>query len=317
MDVTFEDIERAADAIKGVVRHTPLERSRWLSDERREVSLKLECFQVTGSFKIRGAMARIASLSEEELSRGILTVSAGNHGLAVAHCAERLGLDATIVVPRTGSRAKIEAIRRYGVTLLARGENYDEAEREAREMERASGKVFISPYNDPWVIAGQGTVAMEILRDDADIDTLVVPVSGGGLLAGVLIAAKAIDPRIKVYGAEPAASPTMKRSLEAGRIVEIEEEATIADGLAGNIERGSITFPIIERLVDEIVLVEEEAIKRAIARVAREDHLIIEGAAATAVAALDDMPASGRRVAAIVTGRNIAMDIFADVARRY
>lgn len=317
MDVTLEDIERAADAIKGVVRHTPLERSRWLSDERREVSLKLECFQVTGSFKIRGAMARIASLSEEELSRGILTVSAGNHGLAVAHCAERLGLDATIVVPRTGSRAKIEAIRRYGVTLLARGENYDEAEREAREMERASGKVFISPYNDPWVIAGQGTVAMEILRDDADIDALVVPVSGGGLLAGVLIAAKAVDPRIKVYGAEPAASPTMKRSLEAGRIVEIEEEATIADGLAGNIERGSITFPIIERLVDEIVLVEEEAIKRAIARVAREDHLIIEGAAATAVAALDDMPASGRRVAAIVTGRNIAMDIFADVARRY
>lgn len=317
MNVTFEDIKRAADMIKGVVRRTPLERSRWLSDSRREVSLKLECFQVTGSFKIRGAMARIASLSEEERSRGILAVSAGNHGLAVAHCAERLGLDATIVVPRTGSPAKIEAIRRYPVTLLARGENYDEAEREAREMERQSSKVFVSPYNDPWVIAGQGTVAAEILDDDANIDALVVPTSGGGLLAGVLIAAKTINPRIKIYGAEPAASPTMKRSLEAGRIVEIEEDATIADGLAGNIEQGSITFPIIERLVDEIVLVKEDDIKRAIARVAREDHLIIEGAAATAVAALDDMSAVGRRVAAIVTGRNITMDIFTDAVRRY
>ncbi len=316
MEVTIEDIKRAADLIKGVVRHTPLERSRWLSNERREVSLKLECFQVTGSFKIRGAMARIASLSEEERLRGILAVSAGNHGLAVAHCAERLGFDATIVVPRTGSRAKIEAIGRYPVTLLARGENYDEAEREAREMERASGRVFVSPYNDPWVIAGQGTVAMEMLDDDADIDALVVPVSGGGLLAGVLIAAKTMNPRIKVYGAEPAASPTMKRSLEAGRIVEIEEDATVADGLAGNIEPGSITFPIIERMVDEIVLVEEDAIKRAIARAAREDHLIIEGAAATAIAALDVVTAAGR-VAVIVTGRNIAMDTFIAIARPY
>ncbi|MEW6208569.1 MAG: threonine/serine dehydratase [Acidobacteriota bacterium] len=315
MDVTFEDIKRAAERIKGVVRHTPLERSRWLSDDGRKVLLKLECFQATGSFKLRGAMSRISSLTEEERRRGILTVSAGNHGLAVAHCAERLGLDATIVVPSTGSPAKIEAIRRYPVTLLARGENYDEAEREAREMERASGKVFISPYNDPQVIAGQGTVAMEILTDDAGIDAIVVPTSGGGLLAGVLIAAKAINPRIKVYGAEPAASPTMKRSLEAGRIVEIEEDATIADGLAGNIEQGSITFPIIERLVDEIILVDEDAIKRAIARVAREDHLIIEGAAAVGIAALDRMRAG--RVAAIVTGRNIAMKLFTEVARSY
>jgi threonine dehydratase len=315
MEVTFEDIEQAAERIKGVVRHTPLEHSRWLSNDERKVSLKLECFQATGSFKLRGAMARISSLTEEERRRGILTVSAGNHGLAVAHCAERLRLDATIVVPRTGSPAKIEAIRRYGVTLLARGENYDEAEREAREMERASGKVFVSPYNDPFVIAGQGTVAMEMMADDADIDAIVVPTSGGGLLAGVLISAKTINPRIKVYGAEPAASPTMKRSLEAGRIVEIEEDATIADGLAGNIEPGSITFPIIERLVDEIILVEEDDIKRAIARAAREDHLIIEGAAATGIAALDRAPSG--RVAAIVTGRNIAMELFNEIARRY
>ncbi|HEY7544038.1 MAG TPA: pyridoxal-phosphate dependent enzyme, partial [Blastocatellia bacterium] len=202
MEVTIDDIKRAAELIEGIARRTPLERSRWLSDGRRKVFLKLECFQVTGSFKIRGAMARMSALSEEERSRGILTVSAGNHGLAVAHCAEQLGIDATIVVPRTGSLAKIEAIRRYGVTLLARGENYDEAEREARDMERETRKVFVSPYNDPHVIAGQGTVAVEILDDDPRIDTIVVPTGGGGLLAGVLIAAKAINPHMKVYGAE-------------------------------------------------------------------------------------------------------------------
>lgn len=308
--LSLKDVERAAARISPVVRRTPLERSRWLSDAARDVLLKLECFQVTGSFKIRGAMAKLAGLSDQEKARGVLTVSAGNHGLAVAHCSEALGLAATIVVPRSASRAKVEAIRRYPVTLIERGDNYDLAERAAREMERETEATFVSPYNDPEVIAGQGTAALEILEDAPETDAILVPCGGGGLLAGVAIVAKAIKPRVKVYGVEPAASPTMREALKAGRLVEIEEDETIADGLAGNVEPGSMTFPIIERLVDGIILVSEESIRRAIAKVAREDHVMIEGSAAAAIAALADERVEGRRVAALVTGRNITLDLF-------
>ena len=313
-NVTIDEVRRAADRIASVVRRTPLERSRWLSRETgSEVSLKLECFQVTGSFKLRGAMAKLSSITEEERARGVLTISAGNHGLAVAHCAEALKLDTTIVVPRSASRAKVEAIRRYPVTLLEMGAGYDEAERAAREMEGETGRSFVSPYNDPDVIAGQGTVALEILEDDPYLDAIVVPVGGGGLIAGVLIAAKAINPEIKVWGVEPKTSPTMTAALAAGGIVEIEEGETIADGLAGNVEPGSVTFPIIQRLVDGIILVSEEAIKTALARVAREDHLIVEGAAAASIAALADERLGGKRVCAMVTGRNIALDLFSRI----
>ncbi|HVG19832.1 MAG TPA: threonine/serine dehydratase, partial [Blastocatellia bacterium] len=307
--VTIERIKEAAGRIAGVVRRTPVERSQWLAKELgRETWLKLECFQTTGSFKIRGAMAKLSGLSEEEKARGILTVSAGNHGLAVAHCAEVLSLDATIVVPESASRAKVASIRRYPVTLVERGANYDEAEAMARRMEREMGATFVSPYNDEDVIAGQGTIALEIMEDAPPVDAILAPIGGGGLIAGIAIAAKAINPRVKIYGVEPAASPTMRESLRAGRIVEIEEEETLADGLAGNIESGSMTFPIVRQLVDDIILVSEKSIADVIARVAREDHLIIEGSAAVSIAALGDPMLGRQRVAAVVTGRNISLD---------
>ena len=278
--ITIDEIRHARDRIARTARRTPLERSRWLSDENgRDVFLKLECFQLTGAFKLRGAMAKLSALTRDERDRGVLTVSAGNHGLAVAHCCEVLGLKATIVVPESASRAKVEAIRRYPVTLVERGAGYDDAERAARQMERETGATFVSPYNDPEVIAGQGTIGLEILEDEPGVVAIVVPVGGGGLLAGVAIAAKAINPDIRVYGAEPLASPTMTAALQAGRIIEIEEQDTVADGCAGNIEPDCITFPIIQELVDGIILVSEESIRNAIARVAREDHLMIEGSA--------------------------------------
>jgi threonine dehydratase len=310
---TITDIESARERIASTVRRTPLERSRWLSNERRAVLVKLECFQLTGSFKLRGAMARMSVLTEEEKRRGVLTVSAGNHGLAVAHCAEALNLKATIVVPESASRAKVEAIGRYPVELIERGASYDDAEKGARKMEQETGATFVSPYNDRLVIAGQGTVALEILEDATDVDAIIVPIGGGGLVAGVAIAAKALKPGIKIYGVEPEASPSTLKSLEAGRIIEIEEEETIADGLAGNIEPGSITFPIIQELIDEILLVSEQEIRSAIARVAREDHIMIEGSAATSIAALTDEKVKGQRVAAILTGRNISLDLFSRV----
>ena len=310
-EVTLDDIQRAAERIQTTARRTPLERSRWLSSELHgDVLLKLECLQLTGSFKLRGALAKLSRLTEAERGRGVLTVSAGNHGLAVAHCAEALKLDAQIVMPRTASRAKVEAIRRYPVTLIECGETYDEAERAARRMESESGATFVSPYNDPEVIAGQGTIALEILEDAPDLDAIIVPVGGGGLIAGVATAAKALQPHVKVYGAEPATTATMSVALAAGRLVEIIEEETIADGLAGNIEPGSMTFAITRDLIDGMIVVDEAAIRRAIARVAREDRLMIEGSAAVSIAALSDARLQSQRVAAIITGRNITLDLF-------
>ena len=310
-EVTIDQIKQARDRIAATARRTPLERSRWLSVEhRRDVFLKLECFQLTGSFKLRGAMAKLSALTQAERARGVLTVSAGNHGLAVAHCCEVLGLEATIVVPESASRAKVEAIRRYPVTLIERGAGYDDAERAAREMERETGATFVSPYNDPEVIAGQGTIGLEILEEVPGLGAVIVPVGGGGLLAGVAIAAKTINPQVRIYGAEPLTSPTMTAALQAGRIVEIEEQDTLADGCAGNIEPGSMTFPIIQKLVDGIILVSEESIRNAIAKIAREDHLMIEGSAAVSIAAIDDARLEGRSIGAIVSGRNMSIDLF-------
>lgn len=310
-EITIDDIKRARDRIATMARRTPLERSRWLSVEHgRDVFLKLECFQLTGSFKLRGAMSKLSALTQAERARGVLTVSAGNHGLAVAHCCEVLGLDATIVVPESASRAKVEAIRRYPVTLIERGAGYDDAERAAREMECETGATFVSPYNDPEAIAGQGTIGLEILEDRPGLDAIIAPVGGGGLLAGVVIAAKAINPRVQIYGAEPLTSPTMTAALQAGRIVEIEEQDTLADGCAGNIEPGSITFPIIQKLVDGIILVSEESIRNTIAQMAREDHVMIEGAAAVSIAAIDEVRLDGRSIGAIVSGRNMSLDLF-------
>lgn len=316
--VTLDDIRRAAARIKASVRRTPLERSGWLSSElNAEVMLKLECWQLTGSFKLRGAMAKLSGLTEAERRRGVLTVSAGNHGLAVAYCAAALKLDACIVVPRSASRAKVEAIGRYPVTLVECGETYDEAERAARRMEGESAAVFVSPYNDPQVIAGQGTVALEILEDAPDVEAIVVPTVGGGLLAGVAIAAKAINPRVQVYGAEPQVSPSMSEALRAGYIVPIQEGDTVADALAGNIERGAITFPIIQQLVDGIGLASEVLIRKMVQRVAYQDHLMIEGASAVGLAALPGLPLQGKRLVVILTGRNIIPTFWANIIADY
>jgi len=313
MTIQPESVTQAANRIGEFIRRPPLERSRWLSRPGRDVWLKLECFQVTGSFKARGAAARLTMLTEAERARGILTVSAGNHGLALAHGCSQLGLRPTIVVPGTASRAKVNAIGRYDVTLIERGDSYDEAERAARLMEHETGMTFVSPYNDPDVIAGQGTIGLELLEDAPDLDAVVVPVGGGGLIAGILIAIKAVKPSVKVYGVEPTASPTMQSALEAGHLIEIPEDPTIADGLAGNVEPDSITFPIIQDLVDGMILVDEQAIRQAIIQTAREDHLMIEGSAAAAIAALADPRLDLPNVAAVITGRNISLDLFLSI----
>lgn len=315
--VTGADIFQARQRLRPYVWETPLIRSYALSEASgADVYLKLENVQLTGSFKLRGAINALSVLARSSPGRNVLTVSAGNHGRAVALAAEIFDLAATIIVPRSAPRTKIEAIARHRVRLIIRGENYDDAERHARELAATSDTVFISPYNDRDVICGQGTVAIEMLEAVPSLDVILVPVGGGGLLAGVALAAKSLNPKIAVYGVQSENSPAMYESLRAGCIVRIVEKETLADGLAGNIEPGSITFPLVERYADGVILVSEQAIAGAIRFLLERDHLVVEGAGAVAVAALLSraFERPGARIGVILSGSNIDLDQLLRVA---
>jgi threonine dehydratase len=293
---------------------TPLERVTGLSREFGVTYYqKLELAQATGSFKIRGAMNKLLSLSPQERERGVVTASAGNHGLGVAYAAGVLGIIATIVVPETASRAKVAGLKSYPVELIQHGEGFATAEAFARQLEREQNLTFVSPYNDPQVIAGQGTIGLEILEALPDVDVILVPVGGGGLISGIGLLAKSISPKIKVIGVQSEASPFMQVALQAGKLVDAPDLPSLADGLAGAIEEISITFPLTQKYVDEVLLVAEEAIAKAIRYHFSEQHLIVEGSGAVGLAALLSeryRPSQGAKVVNLVSGRNIATDKF-------
>jgi threonine dehydratase len=296
------DVVAARQRLHGHIDVTPLRRSEWLTAVAgARASLKLECVQRTGSFKIRGAINALSRLS----STHVVTASAGNHGRAVALAAQALGMAATVFVPRSAPQGKRAAIERHGADLRLVA-SYDEAEVAARAFAQETGRPFISPYNHEDVIAGAGTTALEIFDAEPDIRTIVVPVGGGGLIAGVAIAARAIAPGVRIVGVEAEASHAMLTSVRAGRITTIDPQPTLADGLAGNLEPGAMTFAIVQRDVDEIVTVTEAELRRAIAALAAEEHVIAEGAGAAAVAALiaGKVRTTGA-TAAIVSGGNI------------
>lgn len=318
MQVT-ESIESIAEAaetahriIAGDVYRTPLEHSVWLSEATEaDVSLKLECYQPTGSFKVRGASAAVRQLAPEDRARGVVTASAGNHGLGLAYAATRAGVHATVVVPENASSAKVHALGRFPIELRFGGENYDTAERMAIELAATTGAHFISPYNHPWVIAGQGTVGLELLEPDGPPDVVVIPVGGGGLISGVGSVMKVHSPSTRVIGVQASNSPAMAEALSAGRLVAIPILHTIADGLAANIETGSRTFPLAQQVVDDMVLITEEEMEATIRYAFTEIHLSLEGSAVVGIAALlgNKVPdIKGKRVACIVTGRNIAAE---------
>jgi threonine dehydratase len=288
---TRGDVEAAAERIGPFLEPTPLV-------ESDGYALKLETFQPTGSFKVRGAVAALTDLDPGE---PIVTASAGNHGLALAWAAQQLGFDATVVVAETASPAKIEALRRFPASLVVHGGGFDDAERHALSL----GGRYVSPYNDRQVIAGAGTVALELRR----ADKIVVPLGGGGLASGIGLVTEA-----RLVGVVPEAFPAMRAALDAGRLVEIDGRETIADGLHGNIEPGSVTFPLVRDRVEDVVTVSEAALEEAMRFLAREHGLVTEGGGAAAVAALRSgaVRAEGRTVA-IVTGRNIAPDRLARV----
>jgi threonine dehydratase len=298
------EVAAAHRRIAAHVRRTPLVESAELG-----ALLKLETLQPTGSFKVRGAFAALTRLAA---GTPVVTASAGNHGLGVAHAAAALGLDATVVVPETASPAKLAALGRYPARLVRHGATYDEAEQHALALE---GR-YVSPYNDPDVIAGQGTIALELAETLERPCTIVCPLGGGGLASGLGLWASGV-PGMRVVAVESEGTAAMRAALDAGRIVPISLRPTIADGLGGNIESGSVTFELVRDHVDDVVVVREEEIEAAIRHLAERHGLVVEGAGAVAVAALlaGKVDARGGRPVALVTGRNIAAETLARLLR--
>src|SRR5207244_3812978 len=241
--VRLSDVRAAAERIRPFVVRTPLERSVGLSALcGTDVWLKFECFQLTGSFKLRGALNALMTMPDAQRQRGVVTASAGNHGLGVARAAAVLGVRATVIVPETASPAKVEALRNSGAELLLRGASYDEAESAAMSTASERGLPFISAYNNAAVVAGGGTIALEVVDDLPSVRSMVVPAGGGGLIGGIGVAAHGLNPEMAIYGVQSTASPALHAALKAGRRVPVEVMPSLADGLSGNVEAGSVTL---------------------------------------------------------------------------
>ena len=314
--VTFDSVTAAAARIAGAIERTPMLHSRTLSHlTGAEVWLKFENLQFTGSFKERGALNKLLSLREEERRRGVIAMSAGNHAQGVAYHAARLGVRAVIVMPRGTPNSKVANTQVHGAEVVLEGDSLADAARHARKLEAREALTFIHPYDDPAVIAGQGTVALEMLEDVPELDALVVPVGGGGLLGGMALAAKGIKPRIRVYGVESQTYAAMYQRL-AGEPVEVGGD-TIAEGLAVR-DVGELTLALARELVDELLLVAEDTIEQAIVALIEIEKTVAEGAGAAGLAALLQHPQrfAGRRVGIALTGGNIDTRVLAAVLMR-
>ena len=314
-DVRSEVLE-AEDRIRLHIRRTPLEPSLWLGQEAGcEVYLKLENLQITSSFKYRGALNRILSLDEDERRRGIVTASSGNHGSAVAYLLRKFGLTGSIYIPETASSAKVETLRALNADVIVLGTDGVEAERAARQAATQEEKVYISPYNDPKIIGGQGTIGLELESQLEGIDAVFCPVGGGGLAAGIAGFLKSSDAQIRFVGCQPRNSAVMYESVKAGHVVDQPSQATLADGTAGGIESQSVTLPICRDLIDEWVLVDEAEIAAAIQGMLARHHLLIEGAAALSIAGFQRLAGAykGSRVVLIISGARISLETLKSV----
>jgi len=318
--LTLRDLYVAQARIAPLVRKTPLVSSPALAKlSRSEITLKLENLQETGSFKPRGAANKLLSLNPEARKRGVITVSSGNHGRAVAYVAHRLGLRALVFLAGNVPANKRDAIQKLGAQVIVRGRTYEEASKEAYRLVEKEGLEMIHPYNDPVVIAGQGTIGLELLEEFSYLDTVVIPLSGGGLLGGIALALKSADPGIHVVGVSMEQGPAMVESLRAGRVVEVEETPSLADALAGNIHPCDYTFPLVQKTIDETVLVSEEEIASAMNFALEEHHLVVEGGGAVGLAALisGKVKNLGKHVAVVISGGNVDMSVLLEVAREH
>jgi threonine dehydratase len=308
--LTVKDFEAVRARIAPHIKHTPLLTSRQLSElTGYEVRLKAECFQNVGSYKIRGPLNKFALMPEEQKKRGVVCSSAGNHAQGVALAAKIHGIRAVVCMAKNATPAKIAATKGYGAEVVLHGMIWDEANEKAKELVRDEGLTYVHPFDDEQLIAGQGTLGLEIIQDWPDVDCVVVPIGGGGLIAGVSMAVKSHNPKIKVIGVESSDGPAMKRSVEAGSLQTIECN-TIIDGLRVR-RAGEINFSVVQRFVDDIVALPDKDIFDAMIWTMERCKLVVEGAAAAPVAALMHglvkMPA-GSRVAAVISGGNVNLD---------
>ena len=313
---TIDDIRAAAERIEGAIVHTPMLMSRTLSERiGAEVWLKFENLQFTSAYKERGALNKLLQLTDEERARGVITASAGNHAQAVAYHARRLGIPATIVMPATTPTVKVSQTEGHGARVILEGDMFDDAYARARELELEQGLVFVHPFDDPMVIAGQGTLALEMLEVAPDLDTFCIPIGGGGLMSGIAIAARALKPDITLYGAEAELYPSMKCAIE-GCALPIGGD-TLAEGIA--VKRpGDLTSAILKDLVDEILLVAERDLEHAVALLVTVEKSVVEGAGAAGLGAMLAQPErfAGRKVATVLCGGNIDTHLLANVLVR-
>lgn len=314
--VSLNDIYEARARIAGIIHRTPLVHSSTFSDmSGADVFMKAENFQKTGSFKIRGASNRTLSLSREEGARGIVTASSGNHGQAVAYAAKECGYKATVIIPEGGSAAKAASIRAYGAELVYCGTKSEERLNLARKMRDEDGLVFIPPYDDPFVIAGQGTAGLEIVEDLDDVAAVLVPTGGCGLISGVATAIKEKSPGTAVFGVEPEGSNSTGISFRAGKRTPLEHIDTVADGIRTTIP-GEITFPIVQKYVDDMLTVTDDEVLRAEALMLERCKMLAEptGAVSLAVVIFGKLPGKfkGKRVVALISGGNIALSQLAE-----
>jgi threonine dehydratase len=318
LPVTIGDIRRAATAIGGAVAKTPMVRAAALSEMAGcEVFLKLETLHATGSFKERGALNKLLSLNDNERGAGVVAMSAGNHAQGVAYHARRLCIPATIVMPLGTPFTKIDRTEALGAHVVLKGESLTEARQAADALARDRGLVPVHPYDDPWVIAGQGTIALEMLGDDQGLDTLLVPVGGGGLISGIAVAVKALAPDVEIYGVQSALYPSMYRVLRGIDPGLPTEGTTLAEGIAVK-EPGELTRRIVASLVGAVKLVTERQLEAAVELMLERQKLVVEGAGAAGVAALLAEPERfrGRRVGIVVTGGNIDARLLASLLMR-
>jgi threonine dehydratase len=317
--VTLSDVQAALGRIRDQIYLSPCARSETLSRVTgTNAFLKLENLQMTGAYKERGALNKLLTMSAADRARGLIAASAGNHAQGVAYHGGRLGVTVTIVMPETTPIMKVANTRAHGARVVLFGANYDEAYAEARRLEQAEGLTFVHPFDDPFVIAGQGTIGLEILDQVPDLDAVVVPVGGGGLISGVAAVLKAQRPKVRVIGVEAAAIPCMQAALAAGQPVTVEPATTLADGIAVK-RAGDLTFEHVRRHVDEIVTVSEEEIASAILYCLEREKTVTEGAGAVSVAALMHRKVGGldgKRVVSIVSGGNIDVNLIARIIER-
>jgi threonine dehydratase len=316
--IGLQDIQTARDRIRNAIRLSPCTYSEAFSAlTNNSIFLKLDNQQRTGAFKERGALNKLLTLTAEERSRGVIAASAGNHAQGVAYHAGRHGIHARIVMPLPTPLTKVSSTRAYGADVLLHGANYDEAYAKAVEQSRAEGLTLVHAFDDDAVIAGQGTLGLEILEQHPDVEAVVVPIGGGGLIGGISCAVKETNPAVTVYGVQPAKIASMKAAVHMGKPVTLAAAATIADGIAVR-RAGERTLPMVQKYVDEIVTVEEEEIANAILLLLEREKTLAEGAGAAAIAAMLNrkLPLAGKRVAVLVCGGNIDVTLLSRIIER-